>query len=58
MGVGRGSRGSCPLDFEIWNFSITFLSKNVVSLVFRRKNKISSLWPSGKIFMVTCGKIR
>jgi len=33
--VGKWDRGPCPLDFEIWYFSITFSAKK---FVLRRKN--------------------
>jgi len=59
MSVGSGRQeGLAPwiLKFGIFYY---ILARKVVSLVSRRKNEISSLLtPPGKIFMVTCGKIR
>jgi len=44
MGVRGGAGGIAPLDFEIWHFPITFLTKKVF-LVSRSENEISQLMP-------------
>jgi len=44
MGVGRGQGGLCPLDFEIWHFSITLLAKKIVLVVSGAKIKFHHFW--------------